>query len=185
MPWRAGRGGRLPPASLGWAAGLSTICPLVLCVGCCLCHRDSIIMGGWKACRAFPLTKVGLFCHILLFRRRFIPVRAAFPFRRRGRGGTGEVVRCGGAKARDKDVMMYRVFRIFVSKRKGFAGIRDGPLAHEAQTRTSGVKKRARELPYTSISPSKSRFLCGKKFASLLKEICFLPQSGGKFFAGC
>ena len=90
-----------------------------------------------------------------------------------------------GAKARDKDVMMYRVFRIFVSKRKGFAGIRDGPLAHEAQTRTPVVKKRARELPYMSISPPKSRFLCGKKFASLLKEICFLPQSGGKFFAGC
>ena len=35
---------------------------------------------------------------------------------------------------------------------------------------------------HTRISTPESRFLCGKKFPSLLKETNFLPQSGKNFF---
>ena len=71
----------------------------------------------------------------------------------------------------------------FRSKSHPFREIRNTHRIQKPQERGRSVKKRRREMLHTRISPPKPRFLCGKKFPSLLKEIFFLPQSGGNISA--
>ena len=72
-----------------------------------------------------------------------------------------------------------------------FAGFYEQKVRKTAQPLPAGIHKKHRKIRFPAqkcdkirffrpFSPHHRRFLCGKKFPSLLKEINFLPQSGAE-----
>ena len=70
--------------------------------------------------------------------------------------------------------------RVSLSKRTDLLNLGNRRFFGKVHVGASFVKKQAGKLLHTRISPLASRFLCGKKITSLLKEIYFLPQRRGR-----